>query len=146
MIVLAAALAAVALVVPNPMDQVIAQNQQVREEAERQAERIDEIAKDLEGKGADANDPRTDLAEQLRERLAERLRDNPGDLDANLARLGSVEDEVRAQLDPPTSKRQPRSPRSPVRCRAPRRATRIRAAIPTRRRRTWASWATRSTT
>jgi hypothetical protein len=88
-----------ARLIPNPMDAVIAQNQEIREEAERQAERIDQIAKDLEGKGASADDPRTQLAEELRE-LAERLRDNPGDLDKNLAQLGSVEDDVRAQLDP----------------------------------------------
>ena len=95
----AAALIAPALLIPNPMDQVIAQNREVREEAERQAERIDQIAKDLEGKGASANDPRTQLAEELRE-LAERLRNNPGDLDTNLAQLGSVEDDVRSRLDP----------------------------------------------
>ena len=96
---IAAALVLPAILLPNPMDLVIAQNREVREEAERQAERIDEIAKDLEGKGAKAGDPRADLAEELRA-LAERLRVNPGDLDRNLAQLGSVEDEVRSQLDP----------------------------------------------
>ena len=101
---LSAALVLPAILLPNPMDLVIAQNRQVREEAERQAERIDEIAKNLEGKGADADDPRTRLSEELRE-LAERLRDNPGDLDRNLAQLGSVEDDVRAQLDPANEQR-----------------------------------------
>ncbi len=73
---IAAALVLPAILLPNPMDLVIAQNREVREEAERQAERIDEIAKDLEGKGAKAGDPRADLAEELRA-LAERLRDQP---------------------------------------------------------------------
>ena len=59
----AAALVIPAALLPNPQDLVIAQNRQVREEAAQQAERIDEVAKDLEGKGADANDPRSQLAE-----------------------------------------------------------------------------------
>ncbi len=73
---IATALVLPAILLPNPMDLVIAQNREVREEAERQAERIDEIAEDLEGKGARAGDPRTDLAEELRA-LAERLRRQP---------------------------------------------------------------------
>ena len=100
----AAALVLPAALLPNPQDAVIAQNRQVREEAAQQAERIDEVAKDLEGKGADANDPRSQLAEELRE-LAEQLRQNPGDLDANLAQLGAVEDDVRAQLNPANEQR-----------------------------------------
>ncbi|HEX5828621.1 MAG TPA: hypothetical protein VFY23_13935, partial [Candidatus Limnocylindrales bacterium] len=95
----ALALVAPAVLLPNPQDLVIAQNRQVREEAQRQAERIDEVAEELEGTGADANDPRSQLAEELRE-LAEQLRQDPGDLDANLAQLGAVEDDVRAQLNP----------------------------------------------
>ena len=101
---IATALVAPALLLPNPQDVVIAQQREIREEAERQAERIDEVAKSLEGKGADANDPRTQLAEELRQ-LAERLRTNPGDLDRNLAQLGAVEDDVRAQLDPANEQR-----------------------------------------
>ena len=86
------------------MDLVIQQNRQVREEAQHQADKIDEIAKDLDGKGANANDPRKQLSDELKD-LAQRLRDNPGDLDKNLAELGSVEDDVRAQLDPANEQR-----------------------------------------
>ena len=118
----ATALVVPAVLLPNPQDLVIAQNRQVREEAERQAERIDEIAKDLEGKGADANDPRTQLAEELRE-LAERLRTNPGDLDLNLAQLGAVEDDVRAQLDPANEQRAASLAALSGRSRGPRPAT-----------------------
>ncbi|MEI7744857.1 MAG: hypothetical protein WCK58_14055, partial [Chloroflexota bacterium] len=95
----AMALVVPAILLPNPMDLVITRNQQVRQEAQRQADKIDKIAKDLQAKGADANDPRTQLSEELR-KLAEKLRNNPGELDMNLAQLGAVEDNVRAQLDP----------------------------------------------
>jgi hypothetical protein len=100
----AALLLAPVLFLPNPQDIVIAQQQQLKEAAERQAERIDRVAEDLESKGEDANDPRTQLAEELRE-LALRLREHPEDLDANLARLGTIEDEVRAQIDPANEQR-----------------------------------------
>ena len=58
-----ATLAAVALIVPvlalpNPQTAVIAQQRQVREAAERQAERIEAVARDLQDKGRTADDPR----------------------------------------------------------------------------------------
>ncbi|TMC63578.1 MAG: hypothetical protein E6J17_04935, partial [Chloroflexi bacterium] len=62
------------------------------------------MAKDLEHKGADSNDPRTKLAQELRE-LAKQLRERPADLELNLATLGSVESDLRAQLDPATEQR-----------------------------------------
>ena len=55
------------LVLPNPQDAVIAQQQQVKEAAARQAEKLDRVAEELEGKGADADDPRTRLAQELRD-------------------------------------------------------------------------------
>src|SRR6266511_3125904 len=54
-------------------------------------------------KTQDPNDTRTRLARDLRD-LALQLR-TPDDLDANLARLGSVEDAIRASLDPSTEQR-----------------------------------------
>ena len=62
------------------------------------------MAQDLEAKGQDANDPRTKLAQELRD-LTLRLREHPDQLDVNLARLGSIEDEVRAQTDPANEQR-----------------------------------------
>ena len=104
-ILLAASLLLVPLtLLPNPQDAVLAQDQQVREEANEQADRIDEIAKDLESRGTDTDDPRSQLAEELRE-LARQLRQNPGDLKANLARVSSVESDVRSQLDPANEQR-----------------------------------------
>ena len=71
------------LALPNPQDAVIAQQQDIREAADRQADRLDDLAEDLDGRGEDVDDPRTQLAEELRE-LARRLREQPGDLAANL--------------------------------------------------------------
>ena len=72
----AALLLAPVLLLPNPQDAVIAQQQQQREAAERQADRIDKVAEDLESLGEETNDPRTQLAEELRE-LALQLRQHP---------------------------------------------------------------------
>ena len=102
--VVALLLLAPVLLIPNPQDAVIAQQQQVREAAERQAEAIDRVAQELEDKGADANDPRTRLAQELRD-LAQQLRQRPNDLDVNLARLGAIETEVRSQIDPANEQR-----------------------------------------
>ena len=93
-----------AVLLPNPQDLVIQQNRQVREEAQRQAERSTRSPRSSTARAPTPTIPRTQLADELRE-LAERLRDNPGDLDANLAELGSVEDDVRAQLDPSNEQR-----------------------------------------
>ena len=100
----AALLLAPVLLIPNPQHAVIAQARQEREAAQEQARRLDDLAKELEDKGADANDPRTRLAQELRD-LARQLRDRPGDLDVNLAKLGSVESDVRSRVDPATEQR-----------------------------------------
>ena len=46
-----------ALLLPNPQDLVIQRDAQVRAEAQRQAQRIEDVAKDLEGKGVDPTTP-----------------------------------------------------------------------------------------
>ncbi|MGH2897770.1 MAG: hypothetical protein ACRDMZ_03790, partial [Solirubrobacteraceae bacterium] len=97
------ALAPVVLL-PNPQDTAIAQAREVREEAKAQADRIDKLAEQLESKGATTDDPRTLLAQELRD-LARQLRERPDQLDANLARLGSIEAALRAQLDPANEQR-----------------------------------------
>jgi hypothetical protein len=77
---------------------VIEQARQVREEAVRQADRIDEIAR-TRGDGADLDDPRpSSPASQSWPSCCAQ----PDDLTANLARLGSIEGAAR-QPDPPTS-------------------------------------------
>ncbi|MBA2300333.1 MAG: hypothetical protein H0W22_06115, partial [Chloroflexi bacterium] len=92
------------LVLPNPQDLVIAQQRDVREAADRQAERLEDLADDLDAKGAEAADPRTELAEELRE-LARQLRERPDELAVNLQQLGAVESEVRSRIDPSTEQR-----------------------------------------
>ena len=103
-IVVAAVLLVPVIVIPNPQDVVIAQQRQVADAADRQADRLDELAEELDSKGEDSQDPRSRLAEELRQ-LARQLRDKPTDLDVNLARLGAMEAEVRAQTDPATEQR-----------------------------------------
>jgi hypothetical protein len=93
-----------AILLPNPQDAVIAQARELRETAQAQADRLDDLAADLERKGTSPDDPRTRLARELRE-LARQLREHPDDLDANLARLGSIEAALRAQLDPANEQR-----------------------------------------
>ncbi|HSO30340.1 MAG TPA: hypothetical protein VLS28_10585, partial [Candidatus Sulfomarinibacteraceae bacterium] len=88
----------------NPQDAVIAQARAIREEANAQAVKLDRLADDLESRGTNPDDPRTRLADELRE-LARQLRENPGDLDSNLARLGAVEASLRSQLNPANEQR-----------------------------------------
>jgi hypothetical protein len=86
------------VLLPNPQDQAIADARANRDEARKQADHVDQIAKELESKGVKPNDPRTRLALDLRD-LAAQLRSHPEDLKANLARLGSVEEALHSQLD-----------------------------------------------
>src|SRR4029079_15791951 len=72
--------------------------------AKAEADRIDKLAENLEKKGGSAEDPRTRLAKELRE-LARQPRENPDQLQANLAKLGSIEAALRAQLDPANEER-----------------------------------------
>ena len=92
-----------ALLLPNAQNDVLQQREQMRAEAEKQAQRLDETATRLQ-EGHTAPDPRVDVAEELR-RLAQQLRDHPEDLDTNLARLGSLEDAIRSQLNPANEQR-----------------------------------------
>ncbi len=102
--IVAALVVAPALLLPNPQDAVIARDQAVRDAAQAQAARIDEAARQLAAKGTTPTDPRSKLSEELRQ-LAEQLRQKPGDLQANLAKLGAVQDAIGAQLDPSNEQR-----------------------------------------
>ena len=97
----AAVLLVPVLVLPNPQDAVIAQQRDVRAAADRQADRLDDLAEELDSRGGEVQDPRTELAKELRE-LARRLRERPDELAANLRELGAVESGVRARIDPST--------------------------------------------
>jgi hypothetical protein len=92
------------VLLPNGQDQAIAAARANRDEAIKQATRIEQIAKDLESKGAKPEDPRTRVATDLRD-LAAQLRAHPEDLKANLAKLGSVQASLNSQLDPGNEQR-----------------------------------------
>ena len=92
-----------AVVLPNPQSAVLAQRDRQRDAAEQEARHLEDTARRLE-QGATTPDARTQTAEELR-RLARELRDRPQDLDAQLARLGSLEDAIRSRLDPRTEQR-----------------------------------------
>jgi hypothetical protein len=101
--------AAVALLVPvvalpNPQTAVIAKQREVREVAERQAQRIDAVARDLQDKGRTADDPRIRLAEELRE-LARQLGRSRTRWRRTSSSSAQVESDVRAQIDPATEQR-----------------------------------------
>ena len=107
----AALLAAVAallvlplVLIPNGMDERIARDRAVREESTQTAERIDRSPRSSSAGDAPPDDPRSRLAQELRD-LAAELRTDPGALDTNLARLGGVEASVREQLDPANEER-----------------------------------------
>ena len=103
-LVVAALLLAPVLLLPNPQDAVIAQQRQVQEAANRQAERLDDLAEELERRARTPTIRGRSSPQELRD-LARQLRDQPDQLDVNLARLGSIEDDVRAQIDPANEQR-----------------------------------------
>jgi hypothetical protein len=92
------------LLLPNSQDQRIADDRRLHDETARQADKVERIADDLAAKARTPDDPRAQVAQQLKD-LARLLRDHPGDLDAALAKVGSVEGELRAQIDPSTEQR-----------------------------------------
>ena len=101
---LALCLALLALL-PNPMDEVIAQRATIAQAAEEQAAAIDQLREEI----AESEQLSPELQEQLLRRLAEladQLRDNPGDLAQALADLSRVEEALRAQVDPQAALRQ----------------------------------------
>jgi hypothetical protein len=101
--VLASLLLVPALLLPNGMNDILNLREQQRAAAENQAQRLTETADRL-NEGRTAPDPRVDIAQELRD-LAQQLRDHPEDLNANLAKLGSLEDALRSRIDPANEQR-----------------------------------------
>ena len=102
---LVAGLLLVALIgLPNPQNAVIEREARIRDAAAQQAQLLDKAADKLAAKSQDPDDPRTRLAKDLQD-LARQLRDRPEQLDVNLARLGSIEDDLQASLDPSTEQK-----------------------------------------
>lgn len=84
---------------PNPQDLILAERAAVRQEAERQAERVEEVRKQIEASQELSPEAREELLRKLAE-LAQALRANPGDLEQALADLSKLERELQARLDP----------------------------------------------
>jgi septal ring factor EnvC (AmiA/AmiB activator) len=84
---------------PNPQDLVLAERAAVRQEAETQAQRVEELRKQIESSQELSPEERDKLLQQLAE-LAQALRANPGDLEQALADLSKLERDLQARLDP----------------------------------------------
>ena len=83
---LSIALLVPALLLPNIQNDVLAQREQQRQAAEQAAQRLEQAAQRLEANPTQ-QDARSQIADELR-KLIKELRDNPTDLDQQLARLG----------------------------------------------------------
>lgn len=97
----AAAMAAciVLLVVPNPMDAVVAQRAQVAQTAQAEAAKLEKLAQEIEQDKALAPEDKNELLRRMQEMIAQ-LKSNPGDAKKALADLAKFQEHVRAKLDP----------------------------------------------
>ncbi|MEJ2485062.1 MAG: hypothetical protein P8Y68_04945 [Anaerolineales bacterium] len=86
-------------VLPNPMTDIIKQQEAIAAAAEAQAEKIDELREEILQGDLLSEEEKEDLINQL-ESLAAKLRDNQGDLAEAMADLSKVEAELLKQLNP----------------------------------------------
>lgn len=89
---------ALALFLPNPMESVLQQRAAVRQEAQRQAQAIEELRQQIAQQSTHSAPEQEQLLRQLEE-LAEKLRRNPGDFEQALADLSSLEKTLMTQQD-----------------------------------------------
>jgi septal ring factor EnvC (AmiA/AmiB activator) len=92
-------LAAVSAYLPNAMDITLAERRAVREEAARQAERVEQLRQQIEQAQELSPEEREELLRRLAE-LAEQLRANRGDLEQAMADISNVEKALEARQDP----------------------------------------------
>jgi len=107
-ILIAALLAAatvVALLVPNPMDAILAERAAIAQEAERQAGRVEALREEVQAAQELRPEEREELLRRLEE-LARRLRANPGDREQALADFSELEQSLRRRLDENADARQ----------------------------------------
>ncbi|MEJ2512229.1 MAG: hypothetical protein P8Y72_11600 [Anaerolineales bacterium] len=86
-------------VLPNPMTDIIKQQEAIAAAAEAQAEKIDELREEILQGDLLSEEEKEDLINQL-ESLAAKLRDNQGDLAEAMADLSKAEAELLKQLNP----------------------------------------------
>ena len=104
---LAGALIVVSLLLvllPNPMDVVVAERAEVARAAQEQAERIEELREEISAIEL-PKEEREELLRQLAE-LAQRLRENPGDRESVLVDLSKLEETLERQMDPQADAKQ----------------------------------------
>jgi hypothetical protein len=102
-VLLAAGLALAML--PNPMDNLIAERAAIAQAAEQQAEEIERLGQEIQKAQELTPERREELLRRLQE-LAEQLRANRGDRQEAMADLSRVEEALRRQLDPNADARQ----------------------------------------
>ena len=91
-------IAVASTLVPNPMDGLIAQRQAIRQEAARQAERVEQLRQQIEQAQELSPEERQELKRQLSE-LAEKLRANRGDIEQSMADISNLEKQLAERLD-----------------------------------------------
>jgi acetylornithine deacetylase/succinyl-diaminopimelate desuccinylase-like protein len=85
-------------VLPNPMNEVLAERRSVAAEAQRQAEAIEALKDEIEQASELDKNEKEELRKALEE-LAMQLRENPGDIEQALADLSRLEEALRPRLD-----------------------------------------------
>ena len=90
---------------PNPQDRILAERAAARAEAERLAEKIEDLRADINLNEEISAEEKQKLLEEL-ERLAEALKANPGDLEQALADLSQAEKALQERQDPNAATRQ----------------------------------------
>lgn len=96
---------AILTLIPNPMDDIIAERNAIHQAASQQAEAIERLREEIAESETISPELQEELLRQLAE-LAAQLRANPGDLAEALADLSRVEEALRAQIDPQIDLRQ----------------------------------------
>ena len=96
---IALAIVGALVVLPNPMDALVAERARIAETAQAQAAKLELLAREIEQNPTLAPAERAALVRQIRDLIA-RLAGNPGDAKKALADLAQFQDQWRAQLDP----------------------------------------------
>ncbi len=87
------------VVLPNPMDQVIAERKAVAQAAREQAQKIADLKKEIENTTGLSPEEKQKLLDRLAE-LARQLQSNPGDREQALADINRAEQAIRERVDP----------------------------------------------
>lgn len=90
---------------PNPMDAILKERQNIAAAAKDEAAQLEELAEELAENAALDEAEKEELLRELREAVA-KLEKNPGDREEALADLANLEEKLRERLDPQNAARQ----------------------------------------